>query len=149
MPVKPELTVRLAGVLGVGFKRFGSEEKLLADPIHHLYEVYVKVNRVMDAEKEAEKEKALAAGTKQVFPGLRTLTWILYRYNARVRRTLAEFWRQTSNGPTDDEARAFFARMEAWNPGRRVQRCYRFRLCHWRRNDCQSARPEADIYRID
>lgn len=41
------------GILAVGFKRFGSEEKLLADPINHLFEVYVKVNQEITSEKEA------------------------------------------------------------------------------------------------
>ncbi|ODQ66441.1 arginyl-tRNA synthetase [Nadsonia fulvescens var. elongata DSM 6958] len=44
------------GVLAVGFERYGSEEKLEADPINHLFEVYVQINKDM----EAEKEKTLA-----------------------------------------------------------------------------------------
>lgn len=55
-----------SGILGVGFKRFGSEEKLLADPIHHLFEVYVQINRIIEEEKEVEKKAAEAAGVKQV-----------------------------------------------------------------------------------
>ncbi|KAJ1930673.1 arginyl-tRNA synthetase [Tieghemiomyces parasiticus] len=38
------------GLLAVGFERYGSDEALAADPIHHLYEVYVKINR--DAEED-------------------------------------------------------------------------------------------------
>ncbi|KAF8545190.1 hypothetical protein BDD12DRAFT_871871 [Trichophaea hybrida] len=72
------------GILGVGFKRFGSEEELVKDPIHHLFNVYVKINQIISEEKAEEKEKADAAGEKQAY-----------------------------NGPTDDEAREFFARMEA------------------------------------
>lgn len=72
------------GILSVGFKRFGDEKKLVEDPIHHLYDVYVEINKVIEAEKAVEKEKAEAAGVKQTY-----------------------------NGPTDDEARAFFAGMEA------------------------------------
>ncbi|KAI8368287.1 uncharacterized protein BYT42DRAFT_539504 [Radiomyces spectabilis] len=37
------------GLLAVGFARHGSEEKLLSDPIKHLYDVYVQINR--DAEE--------------------------------------------------------------------------------------------------
>lgn len=70
-------------MLGVGFQRFGSEEELQKDPIHHLYKVYVEINKVIEAEKEAEKAKAEAAGEKQTY-----------------------------NGATDDEARAFFKKME-------------------------------------
>lgn len=52
------------GILGVGFKRFGSEEKLVEDPIHHLYEIYVKINKVITDEAEAEKAKVEAEGKK-------------------------------------------------------------------------------------
>lgn len=61
------------GILSVGFKRFGSEQKLLNDPIHHLFEVYVEINRIIAEEKEIEKKKAEDAGEKQVCPVLRTL----------------------------------------------------------------------------
>ncbi|KAG0249510.1 hypothetical protein BG011_009225 [Mortierella polycephala] len=33
------------GLLAVGFERYGSEEKLLEDPIKHLFDVYVKINQ--------------------------------------------------------------------------------------------------------
>ncbi|KAG0123918.1 hypothetical protein HOY82DRAFT_211502 [Tuber indicum] len=71
------------GILGVGYKRFGSEEKLLEDPINHLFEVYVAINKVAEQEKEAEKNKAAEKGEKQI-----------------------------SNGPTDQEALEFFFKME-------------------------------------
>ncbi|KAI8319393.1 arginyl-tRNA synthetase [Martensiomyces pterosporus] len=32
------------GLLAIGFQRFGSEEKLLEDPIKHLFDVYVAIN---------------------------------------------------------------------------------------------------------
>ena len=41
------------GVLAVGFKRYGSEDKLKTDPINHLFEVYVKINKDITDEKEA------------------------------------------------------------------------------------------------
>lgn len=44
------------GVLAVGFERYGSEEQLVTDPIQHLFEVYVQINKDMEAEKEASKE---------------------------------------------------------------------------------------------
>ncbi|PUU73567.1 tRNA synthetases class I (R)-domain-containing protein [Tuber borchii] len=71
------------GILGVGYKRFGSEEKLLADPINHLFEVYVAINKIVEQEKEVEKAKAAEMGEKQI-----------------------------SNGPTDQEALDFFFQME-------------------------------------
>ncbi|EIM19076.1 arginyl-tRNA synthetase [Wallemia mellicola CBS 633.66] len=41
------------GLLGVGFERYGSQEKLKADPIAHLFEVYVRINT--EAKEEDEK----------------------------------------------------------------------------------------------
>lgn len=38
----------------------------MADPIHHLFEVYVQINRIIEEEKEVEKKAAEAAGVKQV-----------------------------------------------------------------------------------
>lgn len=39
------------GLLSVGFDRFGDEDRLLANPINHLFEVYVAANEVKDREK--------------------------------------------------------------------------------------------------
>lgn len=44
------------GLLAVGFARHGSEEKLLADPIKHLYDVYVQINRDAEAEPTIHDE---------------------------------------------------------------------------------------------
>lgn len=40
------------GILAVGYKRYGSEESLKTDPINHLFEVYVKINKDITDEKE-------------------------------------------------------------------------------------------------
>lgn len=40
------------GLLSLGFEKYGSEEALKADPINHLFEVYVKINKDLTAEKE-------------------------------------------------------------------------------------------------
>lgn len=40
------------GLLAVGFSKYGSEKELEADPINHLFQVYVKINQDMDAEKK-------------------------------------------------------------------------------------------------
>lgn len=40
------------GILAVGFAKYGSEEALEQDPINHLFEVYVKINK--DATEEGE-----------------------------------------------------------------------------------------------
>lgn len=39
------------GLLALGFEKYGSEEALGKDPIHHLYEVYVAINKDLAAEK--------------------------------------------------------------------------------------------------
>jgi len=41
------------GILAVGFGKYGSEEKLVADPIGHLFDVYVAIS----ADKKAEEEE--------------------------------------------------------------------------------------------
>lgn len=45
------------GLLAVGFEKYGDEAKLTTDPINHLFEVYVKVN------KDIETEGEVAGGT--------------------------------------------------------------------------------------
>ncbi|GMM29114.1 arginine--tRNA ligase [Martiniozyma asiatica (nom. inval.)] len=44
------------GILAIGFEKYGDEEKLKTDPINHLFEVYVKINADMTAEKEASAD---------------------------------------------------------------------------------------------
>jgi arginyl-tRNA synthetase len=50
------------GLLALGFEKYGNEEALKADPINHLYEIYVKINKDLDAEKQVITE--LEAGGK-------------------------------------------------------------------------------------
>ncbi|KAF8455332.1 hypothetical protein BGX38DRAFT_1088632 [Terfezia claveryi] len=71
------------GVLAVGFARHGSERELEEDAIHHLFDVYVKVNQEIAAEKDATATKDAAGNVLK--DGMST---------------------------TDDEARAFFVRLE-------------------------------------
>ncbi|EJS42301.1 YDR341C [Saccharomyces arboricola H-6] len=40
------------GLLAVGFERYGNEEDLVKDPIHHLFDVYVRINK--DIEEEGD-----------------------------------------------------------------------------------------------
>lgn len=44
------------GLLAIGYAKYGSEEKLLADPIRHLYDVYVQINKDMEADKAVDDE---------------------------------------------------------------------------------------------
>ncbi|KAF2677098.1 arginyl-tRNA synthetase-like protein [Lentithecium fluviatile CBS 122367] len=51
------------GLLALGFGMYGDEAKLEADPIQHLFEVYVKINQ--DVKAEDEKIKALETEGKE------------------------------------------------------------------------------------
>jgi len=43
------------GLLALGYEKYGNEEALVADPINHLFEIYVKINQDMGAEQEQIK----------------------------------------------------------------------------------------------
>ncbi|XP_066533279.1 probable arginine--tRNA ligase, mitochondrial isoform X1 [Hoplias malabaricus] len=49
------------GLLGAGFQRLGSQEKLRENPLQHLYEVYVQVNR------EAELDEGVRLAAAEFF----------------------------------------------------------------------------------
>lgn len=52
------------GLLALGFEKYGNEQSLKEDPINHLYEIYVKINK--DKETELEQIKQLeGAGEKE------------------------------------------------------------------------------------
>ncbi len=44
------------GLLALGFEKYGNEEALQVDPINHLYEIYVAINKDLAEEKEQIKE---------------------------------------------------------------------------------------------
>ncbi|TVY39186.1 Arginine--tRNA ligase, cytoplasmic [Lachnellula subtilissima] len=44
------------GLLALGFEKYGSEEELQADPINHLFQIYVKISKDLAAEKEEIKK---------------------------------------------------------------------------------------------
>ncbi|XP_008145318.3 probable arginine--tRNA ligase, mitochondrial [Eptesicus fuscus] len=52
------------GLLGTGFQLFGYEEKLQSNPLQHLFEVYVQVN------KEASEDKSVAKSAHEFFQRL-------------------------------------------------------------------------------
>ncbi|XP_023364753.1 probable arginine--tRNA ligase, mitochondrial isoform X3 [Otolemur garnettii] len=54
------------GLLGTGFQLFGYEEKLQSNPLQHLFEVYVQVN------KEAADDKTVAKSAREFFHRLET-----------------------------------------------------------------------------
>ncbi|WWC90444.1 arginine-tRNA ligase [Kwoniella dendrophila CBS 6074] len=45
------------GLLSIGFDKYGNEQELLEDPIHHLFQVYVRINNA-----KAEQKERLDAG---------------------------------------------------------------------------------------
>jgi arginyl-tRNA synthetase len=44
------------GLLALGYEKYGDEAALEADPINHLYELYVRINKDMSEEKEKMEE---------------------------------------------------------------------------------------------
>ncbi|XP_039603944.1 probable arginine--tRNA ligase, mitochondrial isoform X3 [Polypterus senegalus] len=54
------------GLLGIGFQEFGSEEKLKSNPLQHLFDVYVQVN------KTAEKDENIKKSAQEFFRRLET-----------------------------------------------------------------------------
>ncbi len=58
------------GLLAVGYERYGSEEKLKANPIMHLFEVYVAINVDMKKEKEQGVPEVTDEKAKEVFKAM-------------------------------------------------------------------------------
>lgn len=90
------------GVLAVGFVKFGSEEKLLQNPIGHLYDVYVKISAI--SHEEGERVKAL----KEQITALQAK-------NEAVAEQEAEIEKITTTG-VDQQARDYFKRMTEGDP---------------------------------
>lgn len=55
------------GLLAIGFKRYGSEEELAKDPINHLFEVYVKINKDVENEGESLPEAESTNGIARAY----------------------------------------------------------------------------------
>jgi arginyl-tRNA synthetase len=53
------------GLLANGYKKFGDEQKLLQDPINHLFEVYVKINNIVSEQEGPIKELKEQIKTKK------------------------------------------------------------------------------------
>lgn len=90
------------GVLAIGFKKFGSEEELEANPIGHLYNVYVKVSAISHEEGERIKE-------------LKKEVAELQAKNESVVEQEAEINRIETTG-IDQQARDYFKRMTEHDP---------------------------------
>lgn len=55
------------GILAVGYQLFGDETKLVSDPINHLFEIYVKINKKIEIEKADSGVSELDNKAKEYF----------------------------------------------------------------------------------
>ncbi|KZO95456.1 arginyl-tRNA synthetase [Calocera viscosa TUFC12733] len=94
------------GLVAVGFERYGSEEALKTDAVHHLYDVYVKINK--DADTEKAVNDALREFLKRMKDGTRAAT-VIPKWK-RLRDLVLE--RYNESYAVYDAARQFFKRME-------------------------------------
>lgn len=87
----------MTGLLAVGFEKYGDEALLEKDPIHHLYEVYVKINKDAKENPAVDKQanlyfKLMEEGDEQALK-----QWRLFRqlsitsYKQIYRRLNIEF----------------------------------------------------------
>lgn len=109
------------GILAVGFDKYGSEDKLQADPIKHLYDVYVAINE--DARKEVadfikeERQRLLKQaeekGEKAMIMGDKKQ---LIELTPDMEPTRAEAEAGDAASPIHRAARQLFRRMEDSEP---------------------------------
>ena len=89
---------RQFGLLANAFERYGDEAKLQKDPIGHLYDVYVEINKVSKPEedeiKAKKEERQLAAASG--------------KDTSELDRNIAELEGKSAN----EQARQFFKRLE-------------------------------------
>ncbi|ODV93089.1 hypothetical protein PACTADRAFT_48594 [Pachysolen tannophilus NRRL Y-2460] len=55
------------GLLAVGFERYGDEAKLKTDPINHLFDVYVKINKDIELEGDSLSEEESTNGKARYY----------------------------------------------------------------------------------
>jgi arginyl-tRNA synthetase len=85
------------GLLAIGFKKYGSEEALVADPIRHLFDVYVKISADAEADPSVDEAarsyfKAMEEGEPEamgLWSRFRTLS--IEKYKEVYRRLNVEF----------------------------------------------------------
>lgn len=89
---------RQFGLLANAFAMYGSEEKLKADPIGHLYDIYVEINKVSKPEEDeiAEKKKELQEA----------------KANGQDTSDLENQIMDLESKSTNEKARKYFKRME-------------------------------------
>ncbi|CAR25727.1 hypothetical protein ZYGR_0A02950 [Zygosaccharomyces rouxii] len=55
------------GILAVGYERYGDEKKLAEDPIDHLFQVYVRVNKDIEQESDSLPESESTDGQSRAY----------------------------------------------------------------------------------
>ncbi|SCU82859.1 LAMI_0C01156g1_1 [Lachancea mirantina] len=55
------------GILAVGYEKYGDEAKLAKDPINHLFEVYVRINKDIEAEGDSLPESESTDGKARAY----------------------------------------------------------------------------------
>lgn len=85
------------GVLALGFEKYGNEEALVANPIGHLFDVYVKISKEQGA--EADKMKEL----REEIKGLQSQNADITEQEVTLQRIIDE--------GVDEQARKYFKRM--------------------------------------
>lgn len=109
------------GILAVGFEKYGSEEELLADPIKHLYNVYVKINddareetkNLIEEERKRLLLEAEKTGTKATILDDKKVPTELTE-TLEVQRSEKEW--ADAQSTIHGSARALFRRMEDQEP---------------------------------
>ena len=92
---------RQFGLLANAFEKYGSEEKLKADPIGHLYDIYVEINKVSGPEEEEIKNKEEQYKIKE---------------SKELEKEIAELKAKSQN----EKARQYFKRLEDGDPTARA-----------------------------
>ncbi|CAG7849781.1 Probable arginine--tRNA ligase, cytoplasmic; AltName: Full=Arginyl-tRNA synthetase; Short=ArgRS [Serendipita indica DSM 11827] len=87
------------GLIAVGYEKYGDEAEMERDPIKHLYNVYVKINQDLKAEKEELEKKA--PKPEQADP------------SAAAATSKPDDLEKEEESQVDAAARAYFKRMES------------------------------------
>ncbi|KAL4920084.1 hypothetical protein BDW62DRAFT_177595 [Aspergillus aurantiobrunneus] len=90
------------GLLANGYKKFGDEEKLLQDPINHLFDVYVKVNGIVSEQEAPIKELKEQIKTK--------------KEKSEDVSELEQELAKLTDASEDEKARRYFKSMEDGDP---------------------------------
>lgn len=93
---------RQFGLLANAFELYGSEEKLEKDPIGHLFDIYVEINKVSRPEENAIKEKKEELKQAEVYK----------KDTTELEKQIAELEAKSVN----EKARQYFKKLETGDP---------------------------------